>query len=208
MQLLNGVPDYLNNTTFLRICDQYIDKWSIGFMGALTEMVLLQRTEQIKKTDINIQYWTGYISKKKQNWIHNLNAIYISLVPHSGPFSPFSHLYKIVLDSWCLCRDVSAGPWNSKYRGGPTLPRSLLFLLSVRSNADPSLSHTERWGFRRRGWSSLQSQGLMCSLLRRIAISLFLPPLSFSCSAALTTLQCQKYTHTDLKCLKRCHQGL
>lgn len=66
MQLLNGVPDYLNNTTFLRICDQYIDKWSMGFMGALTEMVLLQRTEQIKKTDINIQYWTGYISKRSR----------------------------------------------------------------------------------------------------------------------------------------------
>lgn len=107
MQLLNGVPDYLNNTTFLRICDQYIDKWSIGFMGALTEMVLLQRTEQIKKTDINIQYWTGYISKKKQNWIHNLNAIYISLVPHSGPFfpiqSPLQNSFRFMMSaSRCL----------------------------------------------------------------------------------------------------------
>lgn len=66
MQLLNGVPDYLNITTFLRICDQYIDIWTIVFMGTLTEMVLLQRTEQIKKTDINIQYWTGYISKRSR----------------------------------------------------------------------------------------------------------------------------------------------
>lgn len=137
----------------------------------------------------------GLHFKKKQNWIHNLNAIYNSLVPHSGPFSPFSHLHKIVWDSWCLRRDVSAGPWNSKYGGGPTLPRSL-FLLSVRSNADPSLSHTERWGFRRRGWSSLQSQGLMCSLLRRIAIFPFLTSfiiLLFCCSHHPTVSEIYSY---------------
>lgn len=179
-----------------------------GFYGCVNRNGLASENWANQKNWHQHSILNGLHFKKKQNWIHNLNAIYISLVPHSGPFSPFSHLYKIVLDSWCLRRDVSAGPRNSKYGGGPTLPRSLLFLLSVRSNADPSLSHTERWGFRRRGWSSLQSQGLMCSLLRRIAISLFLPPLSFSCSAALTTLQCQKYTHTDLKCLKRCHRGL
>ena len=129
-------------------------------------------------------------------------------MPHSGPFSPFSHLYKIVWDSWCLCRDVSAGPRNSKYGGDRRFPHHYCFCSqwdrTLTSHSitlsDEVLGGEDEVHYSLRAWCVHYSDVLrfpFSYLLYHSLVLLF-----------LTTLRCQKYTHTDLKCLKRCHQGL